>query len=103
MPELDRDEALRCAAYLKALGDPTRLRIVKSLQSGALTVSDIAELLEIDITSVSHHLRVLYHAAITTTQRDGKYIYYSLNPQWAGTKRRHEALNFGCCKIELGS
>src|SRR6056297_2396098 len=74
--ETPGDEA--CATYLKAVADPTRLAIIRALQVGPLSVSDIAELLEHEMGVVSHHLRVLYHADIVQTRRDGKYIYYSL-------------------------
>lgn len=92
-----------CANYLKALGDATRLRIVRALQMGPLSVSDLAELLEHDLGGVSHHLRVLYHADIVETRREGKYIYYSLNPRWLGQKRRKPRgiLDFGCCKLDV--
>ena len=102
MSDVERVEAERCAVYMKALADPTRIQIVKALRTGPATVSDLADLLEIDVTTASHHLRVLFHAAITLTERDGKYIYYSLNPDLTGAKRRLDELNFGCCKLDLG-
>jgi len=101
MSEDERDQAEKCAAYLKAVADPTRLQIVRALRGGPLAVSDVALLLEIDITSVSHHLRVLYHADIAVTQRDGKYIYYSLNPMLTPGKRQFNELDFGCCRLDL--
>ena len=61
------DPAL-CATYLKALGDPVRLQIVRALQSGPKSVSDLVLLLELEMANVSHHLRVLFHADIVTTQ-----------------------------------
>jgi DNA-binding transcriptional ArsR family regulator len=103
MAEFERDEAETCATYLKALAEPTRYQIVKVLRSGPLTVSDIAELLEQDITTVSHHLRVLYHADIATTEREGRHIYYALNPKLIAGKRKLDELNFGCCKLDLGA
>lgn len=101
-------EASECAEYLRALGDPTRLRIVQMLRGGPLTVSDIAGLLELEIATVSHHLRVLYHARITVTRREGKYVYYSVNPRIAERDaeirdrgRRIRGLDFGCCKLDI--
>jgi len=97
----ERDQAEKCTVYLKAVADPTRLQIVRALRTGPLTVSDIALLVEVDMTTVSHHLRVLYHANITVTKRDGKYIYYSLNPELTPGKRQFNELDFGCCKLDL--
>lgn len=91
----------QCADYLKALADPTRLRVVKALQSGPMSVSDLAILLETEVASASHHLRVLYHAGIVTTERDGRFIYYSLNRELIGERVRSDALDFGCCKLDM--
>ena len=94
------DSAL-CATYLKALGDPVRLQIVRALQSGPMSVSDLVLLLELEMANVSHHLRVLFHADIVTTQREGKFIYYALNKEFLKSRSAAKSLDFGCCKIDL--
>ena len=97
------DDETKCAAYLKAVGDPLRIRIVRALQVGELSVSDITELLEQEIGVVSHHLRVLYHADIVQTRREGKYIYYSLSEHLrTGKRKKNGVLDFGCCRLEVG-
>lgn len=90
-----------CATYLKALGDPNRLMIVRALRGGALTVTDISLLLEVDVPKVSHHLRVLFHANIVSTERDGKFIYYRLNDAFLCNRAGNKALDFGCCQFDL--
>jgi DNA-binding transcriptional ArsR family regulator len=90
-----------CASYLKALGDPVRLQVVRALRAGPLSVSDIALLLDMDITNVSHHLRVLYHAKLVTSARDGKFIYYKLNSDFLTGRAAKKSLDFGCCQINL--
>lgn len=99
----EQDDEL-CAAYLKAVADPLRLRVIRALQAGPLSVSDIAELLEHEVGTVSHHLRVLYHAGIVQTRREGKYIYYSLNERILRSKKRaaDSVLDFGCCRLDVG-
>ncbi len=94
-----------CAAYLKAVADPMRLRIIRALQHGELSVSDLAEVLEHELSIVSHHLRVLYHANIVQTRREGKYIYYSLNDRLllANSRKNESVLDFGCCRLEVGN
>ncbi len=94
------DPAL-CANYLKALGDPIRLQIVRALQSGPMSVSDLALLLEIEMANISHHLRVLFHAKIVTTEREGKFIYYAVNKAFLANRPVAKSLDFGCCKIDL--
>lgn len=92
-----------CATYLKALGDPVRLQVVRALRTGPLSVSDVATLLDMEIANVSHHLRVLYHAKLVTTTREGKYIYYTLNGDFLTGRAAIKLLDFGCCQIDLKS
>lgn len=100
----DHLDADRCAQLLKALADPARLRIVECLQSGPKSVSDVALLLEAEIANVSHHLRVMFNAGLVVTEREGKFIYYSLHPALVAQRKRHggDTLDFGCCRVELG-
>lgn len=98
-------EAAQCARYLKALGAPIRLQMIRALQSGPKSVSDFALLMELELANVSHHLRVLFNAGLVTTERDGKFIYYSLSQELL---RNHSRLatglfDFGCCKLDLRS
>jgi predicted transcriptional regulator len=98
----DEKEATRCARYLKALGDPVRLQIIRALQSCSMSVSDISSILELDLPNVSHHLRVLFNAGLVTTERDGKFIYYSLSPDVMKSKSIPSGLfDFGCCKLDM--
>lgn len=90
-----------CATYLKALADPVRLQIVRALQMGPMSVSDLVVLLELEMANVSHHLRVLYHADIVTTEREGKFIYYAVNKEFLKNRTVAKSLDFGCCKIDL--
>ncbi len=94
------DPAL-CATYLKALADPVRLQIARALQTGPMSVSDLVVLLELEMANVSHHLRVLYHADIVTTEREGKFIYYAVNKEFLKSRSVAKSLDFGCCKIDL--
>ncbi len=97
-------DEVRCAAYFKALADPLRLQIIRALQTGPLSVSDLAVLLEQELGTVSHHLRVLFHADLVLTEREGKFIYYSLSPdihRRPGKSRQIGSLDFGCCKLDI--
>jgi DNA-binding transcriptional ArsR family regulator len=96
-----RDDAKLCAGYLKALGDTNRLQIIKALQTSPLTVTDLSLLLDSEMANVSHHLRVLFHAGLVSTQRDGKFIYYRINCEVVKNKSISKALDFGCCKLEM--
>ncbi|SDB99001.1 ArsR/SmtB family transcription factor [Shouchella lonarensis] len=64
-----------------ALADHNRLRIVKLLQGGALTVGEIATLLELRQPQVSKHLRVLFETGFVQVQADANRRYYHLCPE----------------------
>lgn len=66
-------------AVFKALNDPTRREILEILQEGDLTAGEIAEKFHISFPSISHHLDLLKQAKLVTSEKDGQYVYYSLN------------------------
>ncbi len=63
----------------KALGDPTRLEIVKLLVGKEMCVCDIINSFKVSQPTISHHLRVLKQAELVKDEKEGKWIYYSLN------------------------
>jgi len=65
----------------KALGDPTRLRIMQMLaESGEICVCKIQEALSMSQSAVSHHMAALRHAGLVFHRREGQRILYSINP-----------------------
>lgn len=73
------DETLYDLAELfKVFGDTTRIRILYALFEAELCVCDIAQLLSLSQTAVSHQLRVLKNAKLVKFRRDGKTVFYSL-------------------------
>ncbi|MCU0716207.1 MAG: metalloregulator ArsR/SmtB family transcription factor [Pirellula sp.] len=97
------DDSEQCAMYLKALADPARIRILKALQGSPLTGTDLSNLLDIEIPNVSHHLRVLYHAGIVLTRRDGRFIYYEINRDVLASRSVAQTLDFGCCTLRMST
>lgn len=65
--------------FFKILGDSTRLQILMALEHAELCVSDIAYLLNMTISAVSHQLKSLKTAKLVKLRRDGKIIYYTLD------------------------
>ena len=63
----------------KALADPTRRAILKSLQAGSQTAGALAEAFPITRASLSHHFNILKAADLVRTERRGQHIVYSLN------------------------
>ena len=78
----DEDEIQKNADIIKALGDPTRLKIIYLLEHGELCVCEIMTALEKPQPTVSHHLNLLKNAGILKWRKEGVWIYYKLsNPK----------------------
>ena len=67
------------AELFKVLGDSTRIRILYALFESELCVGDIAQLLGISQSAVSHQLKILKDAKLVRFRRDGKIIFYMLD------------------------
>ena len=66
------------AELFKVFGDSTRIRILYVLFESEMCVCDIAEILNMTQSAISHQLRVLKQARLVRNRREGKQIYYSL-------------------------
>ncbi len=76
---LPNDETLYDLAELfKMFGDSTRIKILYTLFDNELCVGDIAQLLNLTQSSVSHQLRILKDSKLVKFRREGKIIFYSL-------------------------
>lgn len=81
-------QAERLAAALKAIADPTRLRLISLVaahQDAEACVCDLTEPVGLSQPTVSHHLRILVDAGILTRQQRGKWAYYRLVPETLDT------------------
>ncbi len=67
------------ADTFRILGDPTRVRILDVLASGELCVCDIAEIVGISESAVSHQLRLLRGMRLVRPRRAGRQVYYSID------------------------
>ena len=80
LSELPRDEQLYDLADLfRMFGDTTRIRILYVLFESELCVCDIARLLNLTQSAVSHQLRVLKDAKLVRFRREGKTVFYTLD------------------------
>ncbi|HHW68305.1 MAG: ArsR family transcriptional regulator, lead/cadmium/zinc/bismuth-responsive transcriptional [Epulopiscium sp.] len=66
------------AELFKVFGDSTRIRILHALSASDMCVCDIAALLGMTQSAISHQLRVLKQARLVKYRKEGKTIYYSL-------------------------
>lgn len=77
-------EAQELAGLMKALADPTRLRLLSMIlahDGGEVCVCDLTAPLELAQPTVSHHLKVLRDAGLVTAQRRRTWVYYRAVPQ----------------------
>ena len=63
----------------KALNDPTRRQILQLLQERDMTAGEVVKKFKMSGASISHHLDILKQAKLVLSQKEGQYIYYSLN------------------------
>lgn len=78
-PDMPEEEDLYDLAELfKLFGDTTRIRILYVLFESEMCVCDIAELLHMTQSAISHQLRLLKQFKLVKTRREGKTVYYSL-------------------------
>ncbi len=63
------------------LGDPTRVKLINALMADELCVCDLAALLGLSQSAVSHQLRLLRNMRLVKYRRDGRIVYYSLDDQ----------------------
>jgi ArsR family transcriptional regulator, arsenate/arsenite/antimonite-responsive transcriptional repressor len=78
VPPLGEDDAVVQARLLKALADPTRLRILSLLSrhEGEICVFEIVECFSLEQTTISHHLRLLREAGLVEYHKKGLWAYY---------------------------
>jgi ArsR family transcriptional regulator, lead/cadmium/zinc/bismuth-responsive transcriptional repressor len=71
--------AAQLADLFKALGDPTRVKIIHALVQSELCVHDLTEVLSMGQSAVSHQLRLLRNMRIVKRRKVGKTVFYSLD------------------------
>lgn len=76
MPEEEKIKEL--AEFYKVFGDATRVKILYVLLESEMCVCDLAAVLKMTQSAISHQLRVLKQMKLVKNRRDGKTVYYSL-------------------------
>lgn len=74
-------ENRRLALFFKAVADPTRLTILRALRQDEMCVCDLAALLGLSESAVSHQLRLLRQTALVANRREGPVLYYRLDDE----------------------
>ena len=77
--KIDIEMLFELADLFKVFCDSTRLRIMVKLSDDEMSVSDIADALKMEQSTISHQLRVLRQNKLVRVRRDGKQMYYALD------------------------
>ena len=105
------DRETRAAELFHALSDPIRLRVVALLRGGERCVCELTDELELAQSRLSWHLKTLKDAGFLTDRREGRWVYYTLDPSTiaeaekllssfhptAAASRRALAVKQSCC------
>ncbi|MGL6073772.1 MAG: ArsR/SmtB family transcription factor [Fimbriiglobus sp.] len=98
----DHKFAKECADLLQAIAEPNRIRIIDCLRTGSKNVTQLADLLKVEIVNVSHHLGVLRTAGLVQDEKHGRFVIYSLHPKYFANDTSNATLvELGWCKLEI--
>jgi ArsR family transcriptional regulator, lead/cadmium/zinc/bismuth-responsive transcriptional repressor len=78
---LDQQVAGQMAELFSALSDSSRIRIVAALSGREMSVGDLAELIDLSPSAVSHHLRHLRQMQLVRIRKEGRHVYYRLDDE----------------------
>ncbi len=76
---IGEDDVVDLAETFRTLGDPTRVRILDALSHGELCVCDLAALVRMSESAVSHQLRLLRNLRLVKPRREGRMVFYALD------------------------
>jgi DNA-binding transcriptional ArsR family regulator len=77
---LDNHSAERLADFFRVMADPTRVRLLSALANTELCVNDLRLILNMEQSAVSHQLRALREWGMVRARKEGRQVYYSLDP-----------------------
>jgi DNA-binding transcriptional ArsR family regulator len=87
---IETDTAQRLAEVFKALGDPTRIKIISLLLENEVCVHDLEAITGASQSAVSHQLRVLRQLKLVRFRKEGRHVYYALDDEHV-----HELIKHG--------
>lgn len=75
---LSLEDSTQLAELFKVFGDPTRVRLLHALKCSEMCVCDLAAVLSMTHSAISHQLRVLKAYNLVSSRKEGKVVYYTL-------------------------
>ncbi len=102
MPARKLPPTFDCLSAMRALGEPTRLRLLRQLIGGAKPVTELCETLQVTPYNVSKHLRVLKEAGLLEVEKQGQQRIYALAAAFCEKLSRNaNTLDLGCCQFHF--
>lgn len=93
---------LDCIAVLKALSEPTRLRIMRVLLKNQLSVNEVTQRVKVSQYNASKHLRILREAGLLEVEKAGKqHLYRVATPLKRQLDRNANTLKLKCCTFRF--
>lgn len=92
---------VNCIIALKALGEETRLRMLRLLFKQPMSVTEIAEHLHVSQYNVSKHLRVMRESGLLESEKCGQQRYYTVAAKLKSPAAAHQTIDLGCCTFRL--
>ena len=78
---LDETTAAQMAELFRTLSDSSRVRIISALTTSEMSVGQLAEMVDISHSAVSHHMRHLRQMQLVRSRKEGRYVYYNLDDE----------------------
>ncbi len=102
MPGRKSPPKFDCLSAMRALGEPTRLRLVRQLIAGAKPVTELCDTLHVTPYNVSKHLRVLKEAGLLEVEKQGQQRIYALAAAFREKLSNNaNTLDLGCCQFHF--
>lgn len=102
MPSRTVPRSFDCLSAMRALGEPTRLRLVRQFIDGPKAVTELCDNLHVTPYNVSKHLRVLKEAGLLQVEKNGQQRIYSLVAAFrAKLAENPHTLDLGCCQFDF--
>lgn len=82
---LESEQFEKLSMFFKAISDETRIKILYSLSQSRMCVCDLASLLGMTVSAISHQLRILKQAGLVKSDKNGKIVFYELSDEHVTT------------------
>ena len=95
-----KSQVKNCVLRLRVLADETRLRVIHEIMHQSMTVTEINQILKIDQSLLSHHLKILRDSGLVSSSRQGKSVLYQTSSSVVQGSTE-QSVDLGCCQLNF--